>query len=71
MDTHEKNKVIECKNVYKKIGRKQILQDISLYLLQGDILGLIGPNGAGKTTLIKLMLRSSKYHKREDFNKWI
>lgn len=52
----EKQKVLEVKNVSKKIGKKQILKDISLYVNEGDIFGFIGPNGAGKTTLIKLVL---------------
>ncbi len=52
----EKRKVLEVKNLYKKIGKKEILHDISLYVNEGDILGFIGPNGAGKTTAIKLIL---------------
>lgn len=50
------NKVLECKNLNKKIGKKEILKNISLNLEEGDILGFIGPNGAGKTTTIKLIL---------------
>ena len=48
--------VLEAKNIYKKIGRHTILNDISLNLYPGDILGFIGPNGAGKTTTIKVIL---------------
>ena len=51
-----KKKVLEVKNLNKKIGKKQILKDISFYINEGDILGFIGPNGAGKTTAIKLIL---------------
>lgn len=50
------NKVLECRNLNKKIGKKQILKDVSLEVDSGDILGFIGPNGAGKTTTIKLIL---------------
>lgn len=49
-------KVLECKNLNKKIGKKQILKNVSLEVDSGDILGFIGPNGAGKTTTIKLIL---------------
>ena len=49
--------VLKCENLCKKIGKKQILKNVSLELKQGDILGFIGPNGAGKTTTIKLILR--------------
>lgn len=48
--------VLECKDLTKKIGRKQILKNVSLQVDEGDILGFIGPNGAGKTTTIKLIL---------------
>ena len=52
----EKKKILEVKNISKRIGKKQILKDISFYINEGDILGFIGPNGAGKTTAIKLIL---------------
>lgn len=48
--------ILEIKNVSKKIGKKQILKDITLEVKQGEIFGFVGPNGAGKTTLIKTML---------------
>lgn len=47
--------MIEFKNVSKKLGLFK-LDDISLELPAGYILGLVGPNGAGKTSLIHLML---------------
>lgn len=49
-------KVLECNKIWKKIGHHVIVNDLSLKLYEGDILGFIGPNGAGKTTAIKLML---------------
>ncbi len=48
--------VLECNNLYKKLGKKTIIKDVSTKLESGDILGFIGPNGAGKTTTIKLIL---------------
>ena len=53
-------KVLECKNLNKKIGKKDILKNVSLEVQEGDILGFIGPNGAGKTTTIKLILGLQK-----------
>lgn len=50
------NAVLECKNIWKKIGNHVIIKDISFSLKEGDILGFIGKNGAGKTTTIKLLL---------------
>ena len=48
--------VLKCEKLCKKIGKKDILKNISFDLDSGDILGFIGPNGAGKTTTIKLIL---------------
>ena len=48
--------VLETKNIWKKIGHNVIVNDLSLKLYEGDILGFIGVNGAGKTTTIKLLL---------------
>ncbi len=48
--------VLQCENLNKKFGKKQILEDVSFQMQAGDILGFIGPNGAGKTTTIKLIL---------------
>lgn len=56
----EKNKILECKNLKKTIGKKEILKSVSLEICEGDILGFIGPNGAGKTTTIKLILGLQK-----------
>ncbi len=52
----ERKKVLECRDLHKKFGKKEILKGISLEASEGDILGFIGPNGAGKTTTIKLIL---------------
>jgi ABC-2 type transport system ATP-binding protein len=48
--------ILECKDLRKRFGKKEILKGISLNLYEKDILGFIGPNGAGKTTIIKLIL---------------
>jgi heme ABC exporter ATP-binding subunit CcmA len=36
-------------------GRVSVLEQVSLSIAEGTILGLLGPNGAGKTTLIKIL----------------
>lgn len=56
----EKDKILECKNLSKSFGKKEILKDVSLEATSGDIVGFIGPNGAGKTTTIKLILGLQK-----------
>lgn len=52
--------ILECKNLHKKFGKKEIIKNVSTNIEQGDILGFIGPNGAGKTTTIKLILGLQK-----------
>ncbi len=47
--------MIECRNVYKFLGKKQVLQDVNLEIQDGTIFGLIGPNGAGKSTLLRML----------------
>ena len=44
-----------CEQLTKKYGSKVALDEISLKLESGKIIGLLGPNGSGKTTLIKLI----------------
>lgn len=48
--------VIEIDGVNKKIGSKQVIQDVSLSIGRGQVFALLGPNGAGKTTLIRIIL---------------
>ena len=48
--------MITLKNVNKKFGKLQVLQDVNLKFKAGECIALIGPNGCGKTTLIKSVL---------------
>lgn len=52
--------VLKVDKLCKKIGKKEILKDVSFELDKGDILAFIGPNGAGKTTTIKCILGLQK-----------
>jgi ABC-2 type transport system ATP-binding protein len=47
--------ILRCTNLVKKYGKNTALNEISLTLEEGKIVGLLGPNGSGKTTLIKLI----------------
>jgi ABC-2 type transport system ATP-binding protein len=46
--------VIEANGLGKQYGRKSALQDCTLSIPDGKVVGLVGPNGAGKTTLLHL-----------------
>ena len=48
--------MIEIKNLNKKFGKHQVLNDVSVLTNKGECIALIGPNGCGKTTLIKAFL---------------
>ena len=47
---------IWCSGLRKRYGRQQAVEDVSLEVRGGDVVGLLGPNGAGKTTVIKILL---------------
>jgi ATP-binding cassette subfamily B protein len=48
---------IEIRNVRFRYGTRPVLNDVSLSIRPGEMIGLAGPSGAGKTTLINLMCR--------------
>ncbi len=49
------SEILRCENVTKCFGSTYALNDLSLSVESGQIIGLLGPNGAGKTTLIKII----------------
>lgn len=48
--------VLEVKNLTKKFDKRVILDQVSVTLEEGEVVGLVGPNGAGKSTFIKSIL---------------
>ena len=56
--------MLEIKNVSKKYNSKLALNNVSLSLPSGELVGLFGENGAGKTTLMKCILGFLRYQGR-------
>jgi len=48
--------VIEINNIKKSYKDKNVLDDLSIHINAGQIIGLVGRNGAGKTTLIESIM---------------
>jgi len=46
---------IELKNISKRFNNKNILEDVSLLVEQGEMISLLGPSGCGKTTTLKII----------------
>ena len=47
--------ILKLDKISLKFGRKMILENLSLNLNNGQILGLLGPNGSGKTTIFNII----------------
>ena len=47
--------VLETKNLFKHFDGVRALNDLSLEIEAGKIIGLVGPNGSGKSTLINVL----------------
>jgi simple sugar transport system ATP-binding protein len=52
--------ILQLKNISKSFGAIKALDDVSLSLNQGEVLGLMGDNGAGKSTLVKIIAGNFK-----------
>ena len=52
--------ILELNNISKSFGAIKALDNVSLSLRSGEVLGLMGDNGAGKSTLIKIIAGNFK-----------
>src|SRR5690349_3887843 len=48
--------IIETREVAKRFGRFEAIENLTLSVPEGSVYALIGPNGAGKTTTIRLLM---------------
>ena len=49
-DTKPHCMVLSAEGIVKRYGKRTVVNDVSINVRQGEIVGLLGPNGAGKTT---------------------
>ena len=52
--------IIETKSLVKIYGQRKVVNNVSLQVEQGTIVGLLGPNGAGKTTTFYMVVGIAK-----------
>jgi lipopolysaccharide export system ATP-binding protein len=58
---------LRAENLYKKYKKRTVVDDVSVHVEQGEIVGLLGPNGAGKTTSFYMIVGLIKPNSGEIF----
>lgn len=56
--------LLEVRNVSVRYDKAQILNDVSLRVEEGELVGLVGPNGAGKSTLLRAISGLVRFEER-------
>mgnify|MGYP000874534104 FL=1 len=56
METHK----IQAQHLVKIYGKRKVVNDLSMEMQQGEVVGILGPNGAGKTTTFYMILGLAK-----------
>ncbi|MDH2913588.1 MULTISPECIES: ABC transporter ATP-binding protein [Kosakonia] len=54
---------IAAENITWKVGKKVIVNDVSLTVARGETVGLLGPNGSGKSSLLRVLAGLRRPHK--------
>ena len=55
LDVPTEEDVLGIHHLGKSYKGRRVIEDVSLYLRRGEVVGLLGPNGAGKTTLFYMI----------------
>jgi len=69
-------KILDVNGLEGGYGKVQIMNDVDLYVNEGEFVTIIGPNGCGKSTFIKLIFGIATYyngsvkHKGEEVSGW-
>lgn len=72
---HQNLSVLGAEGLRKSYRKRTVVNDVSLDIKQGEIVGLLGPNGAGKTTVFYMIVGLEKpdsgriYHNKETISK--
>ena len=53
--------LIEIRHLSVSVEGKRVLNDLDLYVMQGETIVLFGPNGSGKTSLLKTIMGIPQY----------
>ena len=48
--------ILRAEKLVKIYGRRKVVEEVSIEVNQGEIVGLLGPNGAGKTTTFYMVV---------------
>jgi len=48
--------ILQMKNISKRFGQQNVLQDLNMNIMPSSITGVLGPNGSGKTTIFNILL---------------
>ena len=55
MSPSQTDPVIDVRHLTKRFGKRTVVNDVSMQVARGEVVGFLGPNGSGKTTTIRLM----------------
>ena len=56
IDEAREAKVLRAEHLVKEYGGRKVVDDVSLQIKKGEIIGLLGPNGAGKSTTFYMIV---------------